>query len=199
MYNQALNYIASETCRNYGQLTAAKYTWENILNAKFKHIGTYPIRVYILKLDKYCVTMNKPSYFQTNIQFFKRYGFVYYSRRADRRFIFCDFICNVSCWLHVNFFIEMEACFCIFDEFMAFSLGVGVRDLCCMHTMIGLTEGNAKCRHLKKFTYKGTFGQVFICLRPSPVPPSPPPFLHVYTCIQERGNIVHKSGSKIPT
>jgi hypothetical protein len=26
-------------------------------------------------------------------------------------------------------------------------------------------EGNAKCRHLKKMTYKGTLRQVFICLR----------------------------------
>ncbi len=29
------------------------------------------------------------------------------------------------------------------------------------------TESNAKCRHLNKFTCKGTLGQVFICLRPS--------------------------------
>ncbi len=30
---------------------------------------------------------------------------------------------------------------------------------------IRLIEGNAKCRHLKKLTYKGTLRQVFICLR----------------------------------
>ncbi len=33
--------------QNYSQLTAAKYTWENILNAKFKHIGTYILYEYI--------------------------------------------------------------------------------------------------------------------------------------------------------
>ncbi len=31
---------------------------------------------------------------------------------------------------------------------------------------IRLIEGNAKCRHLKKFTCKGTLRQVFISLRP---------------------------------
>ncbi len=31
---------------------------------------------------------------------------------------------------------------------------------------IRLIEGNAKCRHLNKFSCKGTFRQVFICLRP---------------------------------
>jgi hypothetical protein len=31
---------------------------------------------------------------------------------------------------------------------------------------IRLIEGNAKCRHLKKFMCKGTLRQVFICLRP---------------------------------
>ncbi len=31
---------------------------------------------------------------------------------------------------------------------------------------IKLIEGNAKCRHLKKFASKGTLPQVFICLRP---------------------------------
>ncbi len=30
-------------------------------------------------------------------------------------------------------------------------------------------KGNAKCRHLKKFTCKGTLRQVFICLRPPPL------------------------------
>ncbi len=33
---------------------------------------------------------------------------------------------------------------------------------------IRLTESNAKCRYLKKFTCKGTLRLVFICLRPSP-------------------------------
>jgi hypothetical protein len=32
-----------------------------------------------------------------------------------------------------------------------------------------LIESNAKCRHLKKFTCKGTLQQVFICLRPPPL------------------------------
>jgi hypothetical protein len=36
---------------------------------------------------------------------------------------------------------------------------------------IRLIEGNEKCRHLKKFTSKGTLRQVFICLRPrTPIP-----------------------------
>jgi hypothetical protein len=34
---------------------------------------------------------------------------------------------------------------------------------------IRLIEGNAKRRHLKKFTCKGTLRQVFICLRPPPL------------------------------
>jgi hypothetical protein len=35
-----------------------------------------------------------------------------------------------------------------------------------------LIKGNAKCRHLTKFTCKGTLRQVFICLRPrTPYPP----------------------------
>ncbi len=42
---------------------------------------------------------------------------------------------------------------------------------------IRLIEGNAKCRHLKKFTCKGTLRQVFICLR------SPPPYtLYIRVC-----------------
>jgi hypothetical protein len=47
---------------------------------------------------------------------------------------------------------------------------------------IKLIEGNAKCRHLKQLTCKGTLRQVFICLRPSP-PYPPSPFI-LYTCIQ---------------
>ncbi len=42
---------------------------------------------------------------------------------------------------------------------------------------IRLIEGNAKCRHLKKSTCKGTLRQVFICLRLSN--PYPPP--RIYT------------------
>ncbi len=37
------------------------------------------------------------------------------------------------------------------------------------HRKIRLIEGNAKCRHLKKFTYKGTLRQVLICLWPPPL------------------------------
>ena len=45
---------------------------------------------------------------------------------------------------------------------------------------IRLIEGNAKCRHLKKVTSKGTLRQVFICLRPrTAYPPSP---LHTVYC-----------------
>ncbi len=41
---------------------------------------------------------------------------------------------------------------------------------------IRLIEGNAKCRHLKKWTFKGTLQQVFICMRARK--PYPPPLLH---------------------
>jgi hypothetical protein len=34
------------------------------------------------------------------------------------------------------------------------------------HRKIRLIESNAKCRYLKKLTYKGTLRQVFICLWP---------------------------------
>ncbi len=34
---------------------------------------------------------------------------------------------------------------------------------------IRLIEGNAKCRHLKKLTWKGSGRQVLICLRPPPL------------------------------
>jgi hypothetical protein len=34
------------------------------------------------------------------------------------------------------------------------------------HKKIRFIEGNAKCRHQKKFPCKGTLRQVFICLRP---------------------------------
>ncbi len=46
---------------------------------------------------------------------------------------------------------------------------------------IRLIEGNAKCRHLKKLTYKGTLRQVFICWGPEP---HTPPSFTLYTCIQ---------------
>ncbi len=49
---------------------------------------------------------------------------------------------------------------------------------------IRLTEGNAKCRHLKKLTCKGTLLQVFICQRPRTLFPPPPTHTHtvyVYT------------------
>jgi hypothetical protein len=53
---------------------------------------------------------------------------------------------------------------------------------------IRLIEGNAKCCHLKKLTYKGTLRQVFICLRPrTPYPPSPTHFKRVY------GILIHRS------
>ncbi len=42
-------------------------------------------------------------------------------------------------------------------------------------------DTKAKCRHLKKFTCKGTLRQVFTCKRlRNPYPPPPP--THVYTC-----------------
>jgi hypothetical protein len=37
---------------------------------------------------------------------------------------------------------------------------------CAQRKKIRLVEGNSKCRHLNKFTSKGTFQHVFICLRP---------------------------------
>jgi hypothetical protein len=47
---------------------------------------------------------------------------------------------------------------------------------------IELIECNAKCRHLKEFTCKGTLRQVFICLRPrSLYPPYTLKSVYVYT------------------
>jgi hypothetical protein len=44
---------------------------------------------------------------------------------------------------------------------------------------IRLVEGDAKCRHLKKFTCQGTLRQEFICLRPrTPYPPATPRLTH---------------------
>ncbi len=45
---------------------------------------------------------------------------------------------------------------------------------------IRLIEGNAKFRHLKKFTCKRTLRQFFICLRPRTT--YPPPLYTIYTC-----------------
>ncbi len=53
----------------------------------------------------------------------------------------------------------------------------------CGRRKIRLIETNAKCRHLKKLTCKGTLRHVFICLRPK-TPNSPPYTLfsvYVYT------------------
>ncbi len=51
-----------------------------------------------------------------------------------------------------------------------------------------LIEGNAKCRHPKKLTCKGTLRQVFICLRPR-TPHQPPPLhtVYVYTSSHRDG------------
>jgi hypothetical protein len=63
--------------------------------------------------------------------------------------------------------------------------GVTPRRKRCTRRKIKLIEGNAKCRHLKKLTYKGSLWQVFICLRPkNPIPPPPPLQTVQYMCIQ---------------
>ena len=54
-----------------------------------------------------------------------------------------------------------------------------------MRRKIRLLEGQAKYRHLKKLTCKGTVRQVFICLRPRT--PYPPPFHTVYLLTKGRG------------
>ncbi len=41
--------------------------------------------------------------------------------------------------------------------------------LCVTHVLINYIDIKAKCRHLEKFTSKGTLRQVFICLRPPPL------------------------------
>ncbi len=51
---------------------------------------------------------------------------------------------------------------------------------------IRLIEGNAKCRHLAKFTSKGTLRQVFICRRTRIL--YPPPFTH---CIRVYSILIH--------
>jgi hypothetical protein len=80
---------------------------------------------------------------------------------------------------------------------------------------VRLIEGNAKCRHLKTITCKGTLRQEYICL--SPRTPYTTPYT-LYTCIlysipylftqgrgkswtrkKVRGATVHKAGSTIQT
>ncbi len=46
--------------------------------------------------------------------------------------------------------------------------GEGIRGLCIICRKIRLREGNAKCRHLKILNCKGSWRQMFICLRPRP-------------------------------
>ena len=47
--------------------------------------------------------------------------------------------------------------------------------------LINYIDTKAKCRHPKKFTYKGTLPQVFICEGPSqPMTPYPSPLHTVY-------------------
>ncbi len=53
--------------------------------------------------------------------------------------------------------------------------------------MIRLLEGNAKCRHLKKMTYKGTLRQVFICLKPKTLYPPHTYLYAVYLFTHGRG------------
>jgi hypothetical protein len=52
---------------------------------------------------------------------------------------------------------------------------------------IRLTEGNAKCRHLKKLTCTETLQQVFIFLRPRE-PHTPPPLTH---CMRVYSILIH--------
>jgi hypothetical protein len=55
-----------------------------------------------------------------------------------------------------------------------------------------LIESNAKCRHLRKLTCKGTLQQVFICLRPR-TPYLPPRPYTLYTCIHtESYSLIHQ-------
>ncbi len=76
------------------------------------------------------------------------------------------------------------------------------------HGIMNYIDTNAKCRHQKKFTCKGTLRQVFIC----PIPPPPRSHtVYVYVNSHREGGdgertrekvsraTVHKAGSKIPT
>jgi hypothetical protein len=51
---------------------------------------------------------------------------------------------------------------------LGFGFIVGTFSEPLLHREIRFIEGNAKCRHLKKVTRKGTLRQLFICLRPPP-------------------------------
>ncbi len=44
-----------------------------------------------------------------------------------------------------------------------------ILQLCAPRRKIRMTESNAKCRHLKKLTCKGSLRKLFICLRPPPL------------------------------
>jgi hypothetical protein len=50
----------------------------------------------------------------------------------------------------------------------------------CYRRKIRIIEGNAKCRHQKKFACKGTLRQAFVCLRPRTQTP-PPTVLYLFT------------------
>jgi hypothetical protein len=68
---------------------------------------------------------------------------------------------------------------------------------------IRLIEGNTKCRHLKKITFKGTLKHVFICLR-NRAPYSLPPlhtlnvYIHIFVHIGkgEGGELNQREGSR---
>jgi hypothetical protein len=51
------------------------------------------------------------------------------------------------------------------------------------YRLINYVDTKAKCRHIKKFTYKGTSRQVFICLRLPSTPITPHGPHTLYTCI----------------
>jgi hypothetical protein len=76
---------------------------------------------------------------------------------------------------------------------------VFVQCLLLLRRKIRLIEGNAKCRHLKIFTCKGTLRQAFICLRPrTPYHPHLTHYIRVYT-IQYNNIIIHtgKGGGEL--
>ncbi len=49
--------------------------------------------------------------------------------------------------------------------------------------LINHIDTKSKCRHVKKFTCKGTLRQMFICLRPPPLLWPHTPLLHTIHCI----------------
>ncbi len=86
-----------------------------------------------------------------------------------------------------------------------------------IHWLINYIDNKVKCRHLKKFTCKGTLRQYLSVWGPEPHTP-PPPAYTLYVCIctiylftqgrgggesytgeKVRGTMVHKAGSKIPS